>query len=205
MKRMGTEVIDPADLPTHGKFGGSEFEVLLYEFKADLNAYLAGLGPKAPVKTIDDIIEFNERNKEKEMPFFGQDTMIKAQAKGPLTEKDYVEAREKCRRLSRDEGIDAIMNEHKLDAIIAPTTGPAHVTDLAYGDRGIGGSTSPAAMAGYPSITVPAGLVAGLPVGISFFGRAYSEPVLLKLAFAFEQTTKFRVAPRFMASLPNID
>ena len=200
MKRAGAEIVDPADLPTHGKFGGAEFEVLLYEFKADLNAYLAGLNGSAPVRTVEEIIEFNERHRDKEMPYFGQETMIKAEAKGPLTEKTYLEAREKCRRLSRDEGIDAIMNEHRLDALIAPTTGPAHVTDLVYGNRGIGGSTSPAAMAGYPSVTVPAGLITGLPVGISFFGRAYSEPVLLKLAFAFEQTTKARKAPGFISS-----
>jgi amidase len=135
------------------------------------------------------------------MPFFGQETMLKAEAKGPLSEKAYLEAREKCRRLSRDEGIDAIMGEHRLDALVAPTTGPAHVTDLVYGNRGIGGSTSPAAMAGYPNITVPAGFVSGMPVGISFFGRAYSEPVLLKLAFAYEEGTKVRKRPEFMATV----
>jgi amidase len=201
MKRQGAELIDPADVPTHGKFGGAEFEVLLYEFKADLNKYLAGLGPAAPAQTLKQIIEFNNSHQEQEMPFFAQETMLKAEAKGPLTQKDYLEAREKCRRLSQDEGIDAIMNEHRLDALVAPTSGPAATTDLAYGDRGIGGSSSPAAMAGYPSITVPAGFVSGLPVGISFFGRAYSEPVLLKLAFAFEQGTKLRAPPRFLATL----
>jgi amidase len=201
MKQLGAEIVDPADLPTHGKFGGAEFEVMLYEFKADLNAYLAELGPNAPVHTLKEIIEFNERNRDKEMPFFGQETMLKAEAKGPLSEKAYLEAREKCRRLSRDEGIDAIMGEHRLDALVAPTTGPAHVTDLVYGNRGIGGSTSPAAMAGYPNITVPAGFVSGMPVGISFFGRAYSEPVLLKLAFAYEEGTKVRKRPEFMATV----
>src|SRR5260221_704773 len=204
MRQLGAEMVDPADLPAHGKFGGAEFEVLLYEFKADLNSYLAELGASAPVHNLKEIIEFNERHRDKEMPFFGQETMLKAEAKGPLTEKAYLEAREKCRRLSRDEGIDAIMGEHRLDALVAPTSGPAHLTDLVYGNRGIGGSTSPAAMAGYPNITVPAGFVSGMPVGISFFGRAYSEPVLLKLAFAFEQGTKARRAPEFLASVEGV-
>jgi len=159
------------------------------------------LGPNAPVQTLKDIIAFNERCRNKEMPYFGQETMLQAEAKGPLTEKAYIEAREKCRRLSRQEGIDAIMEQYQLDALIAPTTGPAHVTDLAYGDRGIGGSSSPAAMAGYPSITLPTGYVLGLPVGISFFGRAYTEPTLLKLAFAFEQATQVRKRPGFLPTL----
>jgi amidase len=197
MKRLGAILIDPADIPTKGKFGGSEFEVLLYEFKRDLNAYLAGLGPSAPVHTLKEIVEFNERNKEKEMPCFGQDIFLKAEAKGPLTDPAYRDALEKNRRLSRTEGIDAIMNQHKLDAIVAPTTGPAHAIDFIYGDRDTGGSTSPAAVAGYPSITVPAGHVFGLPVGISFFGQAYSEPKLLQLAFAFEQATMVRQPPQF--------
>ncbi|MCX6925379.1 MAG: amidase family protein, partial [Verrucomicrobia bacterium] len=200
MKRLGAVVVDPADLPTHGGFGDSEEAVLLYEFKADLNAYLSGLGPQAQVRNLRDLIEFNERNREREMPFFGQELFVKAEAKGPLTEKAYRDALEKNHRLTREEGIDAVMNQHQLDAIVALTTGPAHVTDWVYGDRDTGGSTSPAAVAGYPSVTVPAGFVAGLPVGISFFGRAWSEPTLLKLAFAFEQATKFRAPPRFLPS-----
>lgn len=201
MKSAGAIIIDPADLPSHGKVGDAEFEVLLYEFKADLNAYLAGLGPKSPVRTLKEIIEFNERHKEKELPYFGQETFLKAQEKGPLTETAYLEALEKCRRLSRDEGIDAVMNEHRLDAIIAPSGGPAAKTDLIHGNRGVGGSSSAAAMAGYPNITVPAGDVFGMPVGISFFGRAFSEPTLFKIAFAFEQATKARKAPRFLATV----
>jgi amidase len=200
MKRAGAEIIDPADLPTHGQFGDAEFEVLLYEFKAGLNSYLENLTANAPVRSLKEVIQFNERNSGLEMPYFGQETLVKAEAKGPLTEKPYREALEKCRRLARQEGIDAIMNEHRLDALIAPTTGPAHVTDLVYGDRGIGGSTSPAAMAGYPGITVPVGFISGLPMGLSFFGRAYSEPILLRLAFGFEQTTQVRKAPRFSAT-----
>jgi amidase len=201
MKSCGAIVVDPADLPTHGKFEDSEFAVMLYEFKAGLNAYLAGLGQRAPVRMLKEIIEFNERNKEKELRYFGQDTFIKAEAKGPLTEKAYLDALEKNRRLSRDEGIDAVMNEHRLDALVAPTTGPAHKIDLLYGDRDTGGSSTPAAVAGYPSITVPAGHVFGLPVGVSFFGRAYSEPTLLKLAFAFEQATKVRQPPKFLPTV----
>jgi amidase len=201
MISCGAIVVDPADLSTHGKFEDSEFAAMLYEFKAGLNAYLAGLGPRAPVRTLKEIIEFNERNKEKELLYFGQDTFIKAEAKGPLTEKAYLDALEKNRRLSRDEGIDAVMNEHRLDALVAPTTGPAHKIDLLYGDRDTGGSSTPAAVAGYPSITVPAGHVFGLPVGVSFFGRAYSEPTLFKLAFAFEQATKVRQPPKFLPTV----
>jgi amidase len=200
MKRLGATIVDPADLPAQG-FGDSEFQVLLYEFKADLNAYLGALGPKALVHSLKDVIEFNERYKAKELPYFGHETMVKAQEKGPLTEKAYLDALEKCRRLARDEGIDAVMKEHKLDALVAPSGGPAGKTDLVHGDRGVGGSSSPAAIAGYPNITVPAGDVFGLPFGISFFGRAYSEPTLLKLAFAFEQATKFRQPPKFLKTL----
>jgi amidase len=167
----------------------------------DLNAYLASLGPRAPVRTLQQIIEFNERHKEKELPYFGQETFLKAQEKGPLTDKAYLDALEKCRRFARAEGIDALMDKHQLDAIVAPSGGPAGKTDLVYGDRSAGGSSSPAAVAGYPNITIPAGHVYGLPVGISFFGRAYSEPTLLKIAFAFEQGTKARRPPRFLPTI----
>ena len=201
MKERGAVIIDPADLPSHGKYGEAEEQVLFYEFKHDLNAYLASLGAKAPARTLEDLIRFNEQNKAREMPWFGQEIFLKSQEKGPLTEKAYLDAVEKCRRLSQDEGIDAVMNQYKLDAVIAPTTGPAHRTDLVYGDRDTGGSSTPAAVAGYPSITVPAGRVFGLPVGVSFFGKAWSEPVLLSLAFAFEQASKVRQAPQYRATL----
>jgi amidase len=201
MKHAGAEIIDPADLPTHGKFGSAEHEVLVHEFKAGLNAYFASLGPGAPVRSLQDVIEFNERNKDREMPFFGQETMLEAQKKGPLTEQVYLDARANARRLAGKEGIDAIMDQHRLDAIVAPTAGPAGKFDFIYGDRGEGGSSGPAAVAGYPNITVPAGDVFGLPVGVSFFGRAFSEPVLLKIAFAFEQATKARRPPKFLEGI----
>ncbi len=201
MKRLGATLVDPADDPPLERFGDAEMTVMLYEFKADLNAYLAALGPGAPVHSMEDVIAFNERNQDKEMPFFGQEHFIEAQEKGPLTDKAYLDALERCRRLSRQEGLDALMDRHQLDAVVAPGGGPAGKTDPVYGDRDAGGSSSPAAVAGYPNITVPAGFVFGLPVGISFFGRAYSEPTLLKLAYAFEQATRIRRAPTFALSV----
>jgi amidase len=153
------------------------------------------------VHSLEELIAFNERNKDKEMPFFGQELFTQAQEKGPLTDKAYLDALERCRRLSRLEGLDALLDRHQLDAVVAPSGGPAGKTDPVYGDRSVGGSSSPAAVAGYPSITVPAGFVFGLPVGISFFGRAYSEPTLLKLAYAFEQATRVRRPPTFALSV----
>ena len=198
MKRQGAVIVDPVELGTSDQLGDSELLVLLYELKADLNSYLAALAPGAPVHTLQDIIEFNERNRKKEMPYFGQDLFIKAEAKGPLTEKEYLDALEKNHRLTQKEGIDAVMEKFQLDALVAPTSGPAWLTDLVDGDHDTGGSSTPAAVAGYPNINVPAGFVFGLPVGISFFGKAYSEPTLLKLAYAFEQATRHRRAPQFL-------
>lgn len=201
MKRAGAEIVDPADIPTIGKFDDSELTVFLYELKADLAAYLARRG-NTSVKSLKDVIEFNERNRGREMPYFGQDIFLKSEQKGPLTEKEYLDALALNRRLSRTEGIDFIMDKLKLDALVAPTGGPAWLTDLINGDHVAGGSSSAAAVAGYPNINVTAGYLWGLPVGISFFGRSWSEPTLLKIAYSFEQLTKARQKPRF---LPTID
>jgi amidase len=201
LKKQGATLIDPADIETLGKFDESELLVFMYELKADLNAYLARLGPGAPVHTLQEIIEFNERNRQKEMPYFGQDLFLKAQSKGPLTDKEYVDAVTKNHQLARTDGIDALMDKHHLDAIVSPTGGPAWLTDLVNGDHVAGGSSNAAAVAGYPNINVTAGFLSGLPVGISFFGRAWSEPTLIKLAYSFEQATKARQAPRFLPTI----
>jgi amidase len=201
MKKQGATLVDPADIETLGKFDDSELLVFMYELKADLNAYLARLGPSAPVRTLRDIIEFNDRNRQKEMPYFGQDLFLKAEGKGPLSEKAYLDAVARNHQLARTEGIDAIMDKHHLDALVAPTGGPAWLTDLINGDHSGGGSSNAAAVAGYPNVNVTAGSIFGLPVGISFFGRAWSEPTLIKLAYSFEQAAKARQAPRFLASV----
>ena len=198
MKKLGAVIVDPADIPTSGKFDDSELEVLLYEFKADLNTYLQRLGPAAPIHSLKEVIEFNEKNRDREMPYFGQDLFIKAEAKGPLTEKKYLQALAKNHLLSRTQGIDFIIRKHRLDALIAPTGGPAWPTDWINGDHFTGGYSTASAVAGYPHITVPAGYVFGLPVGISFFGAAWSEPKLIQYAYAFEQATRVRQAPRFL-------
>ena len=202
MKKQGATVIDPADIETLGKFDDSELLVMMYELKADLNAYLARLGPSAPVHTLQEVIEFNDRNHQREMPYFGQDLFLKAEGKGPLTDKAYLDALNKNHQLARTEGIDATTSKYHLDAIVAPTGGPAWLTDLLNGDHVAGGSSNAAAVAGYPNINVTAGLISGLPIGISFFGRAWSEPTLIRLAFAFEDATKARHAPTFLPTIP---
>ena len=201
MRKLGAVLIDPADIPTTGKFDDSEFEVLLYEFKADLNTYLRGLGPSAKVHTLQDVIAFNEISRDVELPYFGQDIMIKAQAKGPLTSKEYLAALKKNHLLSRTQGIDFTMRKHGLDALIAPTGGPPWPTDWLNGDHFTGGYSTTSAVAGYPHVTVPAGYVFGMPVGISFFGGAYSEGKLIKMAYALEQATKIRRAPKFLPTV----
>jgi amidase len=202
MKAQGAEIIDPVEVVSEARLGPSEIAVLLYEFKADLNAYLASLGLDAPVTSMAEVIRFNEENKTLVMPYFGQERMLKAQAKGPLTNPRYRAALEKGRRLAR-KSIDGALQRHALQAIIAPTGGPAWLIDLVTGDHFSGGGFSgPAAVAGYPHITVPAGYIFGLPVGISFFGGAWQEPALIRLAYAFEQVTRVRRPPQF---LPTVD
>ena len=201
LKREGAVVVDPADLPTHGKFDAAEFEVLLYEFKADLNKYLAGLAPGDHPRTLKQLIEFNEKNRDEEMPYFGQELFIRAEAKGPLTDPAYLKALRSSKAMSQAQGIDAVMTKHNLDALIAPTGGPAWTTDLINGDHFTGGSSTPAAVAGYPNVQVPAGFVYGLPVGISFFGRAFTEAKLIRLAYAYEQATRHRQPPRLQPSV----
>ncbi len=197
MKRLGATIVDPADISTMGQVDDAELEVLLYEFKADLNAYLAGLGGRMP-RTLEDLIAFNDRHRDREMPYFGQELFLQAQEKGPLSSPAYRRALETCRRLARTLGIDAVMTKYRLDALVAPTGSPPWLIDLVNGDYGFSGTSTFPAVAGYPHITVPGGYEFGLPVGISFFGLPFSEPVLIRLAYAFEQATRRRKPPRFL-------
>lgn len=199
LKSLGAEVIDPANIPTYGKLSEPENDALLWEFKADLNAYLEARG--GPIKSLRDVIDFNERNRDREMPYFGQDQMIKAEAKGPLSSKAYHDLITRLGRMARQDGIDVVMTKLALDALVAPTDGPAWPTDYVDGDHFSGGSSTPAAVAGYPHITVPAGQVFGLPVGLSFFGSPRTEVKLIKYAYAFEQATKARRPPTFQATV----
>ena len=197
MREAGAVIVDPANVATAGKFDDTELEVLLYEFKAGVNAYLASLGPRAPHRSLAALIAFNDRHRDREMPYFGQELFLRAEAKGPLTDRAYRAALARNHQLARAEGIDATLAAHRLDAIVAPSNNPAWPTDLANGDHFTGGSSSAAAVAGYPSITVPAGFVFGLPVGISFIGPAWSEGRLIRLASAFERATLARRPPGY--------
>jgi len=197
LRQQGAEIVDPADIPHLGEYDESEFTVLLYEFKADLAAYLADLGTGAP-RGLADLIAFNEQHAAEEMPYFGQEIFLQAEETGDLEDYAYVEALARDLRLSRTEGLDAVMEEYRLDAIVAPTGGPPWTTDLVNGDHFLGASSTPAAVSGYPSITVPAGYVFGLPVGLSFIGKAWDEGTLIRLAFAYEQASAVRVAPQFL-------
>lgn len=200
LKAKGAEIVDELNFENLRKADELSYEVLLYEFKADLNKYLEE-HPGVPVKSMAEIIEFNKKNSGREMPWFGQEIFEIAQAKGDLTSEEYKKALSGSKRFTGKEGIDAIMDKHKLDALIAPTNGPSWTIDWINGDHYSGGSSSPAAISGYPSVTVPMGFVHSLPVGISFFGRAWNEPVLLTIAYAFEQATKHRKAPGFKESI----
>jgi amidase len=198
LRDQGAVLIDLAEIPNLFAFGASESEVLHYEFKADLNAYLARL-PEGRPRSLKELIAFNEREREQEMPYFGQETFLRAEGKGPLTDPAYLEALERNRRLSRTEGLDVVLSQHRLDAVIAPTGGPAGLTDLIYGGTGgIRGPSSVAAVSGHPHVTVPMGAVYGLPVGLSFVGPAWTEGRLIQLAYAYEQATRHRKPPSFL-------
>jgi amidase len=198
MRRQGAVIVDPADIPHLGDYDDSELVVLLYELKADLATYLATWAPQANVKTLADVIAFNEANKDREMPYFGQELFLQAQEKGPLTDQPYKDALAKDQRLSRTEGLDVAFAQNNLDAIVAPTGSPPWPTDLVNGDHFLGASSTPAAVAGYASVAVPVGYSFGLPVGMSFIGCANSEATLLRLAYAYEQAAKPRKPPRFL-------
>jgi len=201
MKDRGAVIVDPANIATAGKFGDAEFDVLLYEFKSDLARYLATRPSGASARTLEDLVAYNRAHAAAEMPYFGQEIFEMSAKKGPLTSAGYRQALARCRTMSRTQGLDATFAKHRVDAIVAPTSGPPGLIDLVNGDSGSGGSsTTPCAVAGYPAITVPMGYARGLPLGITVMGRAWSEAMLLKLAFAYEQASKVRKTPGFAAT-----
>jgi amidase len=198
LKRLGAVIVDPADIPHYGEYDAAEFDVLLWEFKADLEAYLGSL-PRGPYpRTLKDLIDFNEKHKAEELPYFGQEIFLASAKKGPLTDRAYRKALDRCRQLSRVQGLDHVFEKYQLDALVAPTGGPAWTIDPVNADHYLGSASTPAAVSGYPHVTVPCGYTFGLPVGLSFFGLAWSEPTLIKLAFAYEQATKHRRPARLL-------
>ena len=201
LKAQGATLIDLPELPNASKYGQSEYDVLLYEFKADMASYLAEFAPNLPIKSLADIMAFNERNRDRVMPYFAQEHMARAAAKGGLDSKEYLDALANNLKFSREEGIDKALRDNKLDALVAPSGSPAWLTDFIRGDNSGGGFSSPAAVAGYPHITVPAGNVRGLPCGISFVGTAWSEPKLIAMAYAFEQASQHRRAPKYLKTV----
>jgi amidase len=210
MKAAGAIIVDPVELPHAGELGKPETTVLLYDFKHDIAAYLA-TRPKVGPKTLADLIAFDNTHRAEEMPWFGQELFLEAEAKGPLSDKAYTEALEKAKRLAGPEGIDAALAGNHLDALLSPSWGPPFVTDpvlgdhIVSGDPTVGGASQPAAVAGYPSIAVPAGFAHGLPVGIVFFGAKWSEPTLIAIAYGFEQHAHAFAPPRFLATAPVTD
>jgi len=201
LTQAGATLVDPADFPMHGEWVAPELEVLLYEFKADLNAYLARIPPALPVHNLSELIRFNSEQSARELALFDQELLRQADAKGDLNNAEYLNAREICLKATRTNGIDALLAEHRLDAIVTLTSGPAWLIDPVNGDTDTGGCSSPAAIAGYPHITVPTGLYRRLPIGLSFFGAAWSEPTLLRLASGFEHIAQPRPIPQFVATV----
>ena len=201
LKAQGAILVDPVEVPNLAKYADSETEVLLYEFKVGLADYLKRYAPGAPVADMAALIAFNQQHRDAELRHFGQEYLVRSEATSGLDNPAYRAALDNNRRYARDEGIDQVLREHRLDALVAPTGGPAWLTDVINGDHYGGSFSTPAAVAGYPHVTVPAGFVHGLPVGLSFVGTAYSEAALIKMAYAFEQATLHRRAPQFPASV----
>ena len=200
LKAQGATLVDVAEVPNVAKYADSELTVLLYELKADMAAYLGDYGPNTPFKTLADVIAFNNTHRAQEMPYFGQEHFMNAQAKGGLDSKEYIDALANNHRYAREEGLDQVMKEHQLDALVAPTCGPAWMTDFINGDASGASFTAPAAVAGYPHITVPCGFVHGLPCGLSFVAGAWAEGPLIAMAYAYEQASLQRRAPTYAKS-----
>lgn len=202
LRKLGAVIVDPADITTLGSFEADEMQVLLYEFNPAVKAYFSWVGASSPMRSLENVIAFDDTHRAQELPFFGHDLMTSAVMMGPLSSDDYRRRHARYRQRAA-RGIDEVMEKHRLDALIAPTGSPAWLIDLVNGDRFPGDENAPStvtSVAGYPQITVPMGEVAGLPVGLSFFGRAWSEPTLIKLAYAYEQATRHRRPPAFAST-----